>query len=206
MLKVKTSVITGIITLAAGIVLILCNKSITSGGIIVSGGLLFVMAGVFNALLTFYVKDDAGHRKSRAASFVFNLIASAAAIALGVCMLVLMDDFAPGIPLMFGILVLFGSLMQFYALAIGSRGLHLPGWFYAFPGVVATCAVAIYLMKSPAQDHLVMILTGVSLIVFGLGAMVMAFVASSRRKKLDTGTVATAAAKSVEKSEIKSLD
>ena len=201
MFKTKTAVITGIITLAVGVVLIIGNQVFTSERIVITGGLLFILAGILNTLVTLLAKDGTGKRKASVVSVIFNVIASAAAVAFGICLLVMKADFVSLINIMFAVLTLFGSAMLFYALAIGSRPVLVPGWLYVFPVLILGAAVAIYCLNGGTQDNIVMICTGAALIAFGLCCIIGGIIIGRQLKalpKADTAA-APAAPKPVEK-------
>ncbi len=183
MFKTSTSIIIGALAVLAGVVLIFCNNLIDSKMIVSTGGLMFIVAGVLNGLMTFFVKDASGNRRSKGAPFVFNIIASAAAVAFGICMLVLNEDFQKLIPIVFSVLILFGALMLFYFLGFGSRDLDPAKWLFAFPVLVLIGAIAVYLLKSPDDDSRIMIFTGLSIVFFGLGiGLTAANIAAHARK------------------------
>lgn len=197
MFKVSTSIIIGLLSVLAGVILVICNKAITSSGVVVSGGLLFVVAGILNGMMTMFVKDTDGKRRAKAMPFALNMIASAAAVAFGVCMLIMADEFVKFIPVVFGILVLFGAVMLFYLLCYGIRPATPYPWLFAFPVLVLAGAVLVYCQTSPDQDYLIMIYTGVSLMVFGLGMAVIGLTSRRDAKNLAAQNKKLSAAASV---------
>lgn len=211
MFKTSTSILIGVLAIIVGAVVIFCNNLIGAREIVVSGGIMFMVAGILNGLLTFFVKDADGKRKAKAAPFVFNIIASAAAVAFGICMLVMNTEFQKFMPMVFAILVLFGSLMLFYILGFGNRDMEAAKWLFVFPVLVLIGAVMIYLLKAPEDDSKIMIYTGVSIILYGMGlALTAANVAYRLRQKAKTpaeGTETDKQLASPDKStDIKGLD
>lgn len=182
MTKVRTSLVAGLITLVAGFAMVFFRDSITSTGIVVTGGVLFIVAALFNALLTFMVKNPDGTRRSGTVTFLLNMIASAAALSFGVCMLMLQDKFEPLIPVVFAVLVLFGALMLFYAIAIAARPILIPGWVYLFAVAMVVGAIMIFRLKTPGDDALIMLYSGISLMVYGVASLIIGIVVSRDRR------------------------
>lgn len=192
MFKTSTSLLVGVLAIAAGVVTIIFNNSITSTGVVCCGGVLFVIAAVLNAVITYFAKDDKGRRRAGTVAFLFNMVASAAALAFGICMIFRPDIFVRFIPIVFSILVLFGALMLFYYLSYGRRPSALPRWLFAYPLLVLVGAVIVFCLEGQTDDHLIMIYTGASLIVYGLG-MGSIGVALERQRKARTSRAKTPA-------------
>lgn len=187
MFKTSTSILIGVLAVLIGTIVIICNTIIGAQQIVLAGGLMFIVAGILNYLMTMLVKDHDGTRKAKGAPMVFNIIASAAAVAFGVCMLVMNSDFQKLMPIVFAILILFGSLMLFYIIGFGCRDKQSAKWLFIFPVTVLIGAITVYLLDSPANDPLIMIFTGISIIVYGLGiALTAATIAYKNRHKAPT--------------------
>ena len=113
----------------------------------------------------------------------FSWLTSAAAVILGVCMLIFQDTFIPLVPVMFGILVAFSALYQFYILAIGARPVLLPGWLYIIPIALVGGAVYIFLQRPDIHDPKIMLATGISLVVFGAGSLIEGILLGNEHRK-----------------------
>ncbi|MCD8388079.1 MAG: DUF308 domain-containing protein [Bacteroidales bacterium] len=165
-MKGKTLSTLGILIAAVGAVLIICHKQITSTGIVITGGILFMAVGLVNLII--YGQSTKGdHGMGRA----FAQIANAAAIVLGICMLVFESTFSPLVPFIFGLLVAVCALWEFFLLAVGTRPHSLPGWMFVFPLLLAGGSVFIFLQKD-AEEHLIMLVTGIALAVLGVGCII----------------------------------
>lgn len=196
-MKASTTLLSGLLILAAGIVLIICNKEITGHGVVTTVGILFLLAGIINAVL--YVGSGRGEAQAQKAaeqtaekvqrangsqsslSRVMGIIVSSASIILGICMFVFTETFAHYVPMLFGVLVTIGALIEFYFLALGSKQVDTPTWLYAFPGIMVICALVIFL--ATLSESTMMILTGVGCISFGLGGFAQGWVIGLANRK-----------------------
>lgn len=171
-MKGRNLVIAGLPILAVGIGLAVARQSIQAGGVVMTGAILFVFAGILNLMSFAGAKRD--ERRSRGAVVsLFGQITSVAAIILGLSMLIFRDTFSTLVPFMFGIIVGFMSLYQYFLLAYGCRPDRLPGWLYIVPTALAACAVYLFMQRAgETADSVIMLTTGISLGVFGLTAVV----------------------------------
>ncbi|MCH5220443.1 MAG: DUF308 domain-containing protein [Muribaculaceae bacterium] len=180
------SLLTGVLIFVIGIVLIICNKSITGKGFIVLAGILFLLTGVINIVLYLTHRKSDGHRVFTGMSLAMSWLVSIAAIILGLCMLVFEDVFSSMIPFIFGLLIFFGAVMLIINMLFGVRKVvKTPGWMWLFPFVIAVLGAVTITRQPNVSDPLIMILTGVSMIVFGLGAIVLGALVSGARRKIE---------------------
>lgn len=192
-MKSKNLTFTAILAMAVGIALIIANRSIYSTGVVVTGGILFVIAGILNVFV-FDSERRSGKQGRGAVASTFSLVASVGAVVLGVCMIIFKESFALLVPYIFGIIVAFAACYQFYLLAIGVRPTVLPGWLYLAPVILLGGAVYIFLLRPNADDHIIMIATGVALIFFGAISIVEAIMLSYSRHEAKKAAVAAASA------------
>lgn len=171
-MKGRNLFVIGLLVLAAGIALVITHTSVRSVGVVVTGGILFIMAGLLNMAVFLGERRNPDRRPGAVAS-LFSWISSVAAVILGLCMLLFQSTFSSLVPFMFGVFVGFASLYQFFLLIYGSRPAKLPGWLYIVPTALAGCAVYLF-MQHPgdASDPVIMLSTGIALGVFGLTAVV----------------------------------
>jgi len=206
----------GLCTLAIGIVLIICNSLITSAGIVTVAGLLFLVIGVINLILYVTQKDEDGKKRTRGMALVLGWLVSISSIILGLCMLVFNDTFKEMIPLIFALLVFFGAAMSALGLWFVVRKIaRLPAAMWAMPGVMLVMAIIVAVQDAESGDHIIMILTGISMIIFAIQSFVLSTVtaranhraareASSRSFTGEDGRNAAVEAKNVK--ELKALD
>lgn len=170
-MKGRNLFIIGLLVLAAGIALIVAHQSIHSVGVIVTGGVLFIFAGILN-MAVFLGERRNPERRPGAVTTLFSWISSVAAVILGLCMLIFQSTFSSLVPFMFGVFVGFSALYQFFLLGYGSRPARLPGWLYIVPTALAACAVYLFMQHAgEGTDPVVMLATGIALAVFGVTAV-----------------------------------
>lgn len=176
------SVISAVVLLV-GLAVIFAHRSIHSQGIVITGGALFILAGVFN-VLSFDVARKRNKDGRGAVSSIFNWIGSAAAVILGLFMLVFQPTFVTMVPVMFGILIAFAAFYQLYVLAIAIRPVTLSPWFYIVPVLLALAAVYMF-VQEPAytSDASIMLTTGISLSFFGIAGIVEGSLVGSAHRK-----------------------
>ena len=180
----KSLTFASIVALAAGIALIIANKSIYSTGVVVTGGIIFIVAGILNA----FVFNNSRKREKQghgAIAGVFTLLTSIGAAVLGICMLIFQDTFIALVPCMFGIIVAFLGLYQFYVLAVSVRPAILPAWFYIAAVILLGIAVFIFLRKPSEDDSTIMLATGIALTFFGVMSLIEASMTPHFRKKAE---------------------
>lgn len=184
-MKGRNLLFTAFLVLAAGIALIIFHSTVSATGIVITGGALFILAGVFN-LAVFPGRASSSDKSRGMFASAFSWTASAAAVILGLCMLIFQSTFAELIPFMFGVLIAFGALFQFYLLGYGSRPARLPGWLFIIPTLLAGVAIYLFVQRDQAvADRLVLLITGICLMVFGVITIVEAsLIGSYNRRQL----------------------
>lgn len=174
-MKGKAAFLAGILILAAGIILMTAHTGIKSEGIVMTGGVLFIVAGIINTVMFRDRENCSGSSKKSGAATAFGMISSVAAIVLGACMLIFREIFAGLIPLVFGVLISSGALFQLYMLIWGFRPARLPAWLYSIPTLLAAGAIYVFLQDARSDDPGIMLVTGIALTIFGLGCFIESF-------------------------------
>lgn len=159
----RTILLVGIVAAVVATLMFMFRTQASSTRIVVTGGVLFVGAGVFNLL---FFNNGSGMNR------VLTSLTNSAAIVLGVCMLVFRSTFEPMVPFIFGLIVALCALWQFYALAVGIRPFTLPAWYYFFPLIMTGCAVYIFIRKDSIVDVDILTITAVAFAVFALAAII----------------------------------
>lgn len=193
-MKGRNLILTAAILLAAGIVLLFTYRSIRSTGVVITGGVLFILAGIFNIVAFDGArrKKDSGHG---AMSALFNWLTSVGAVILGICMLIFQSTFVTIVPVMFGILVAFTAFYQLYVLAVGVRPVVLSAWFYLAPLALAGCAVYLFMQKPVETDDRIMLGTAIALTFFGaVGIIEGILVGNARRASIRSAKESSAPA------------
>lgn len=209
-MKASTTLLTGLIILAAGIILIISKNAITGTGIVTTAGILFLLSGIINAVLYLSSKNSDGTHKRSTASRFFGTIVSIASLLLGVSMLIFTATFAKLVPILFGLLLAFGAIIQFYIIALGARPVKMPAWTYAFPGVILVESMIVF-FAGLAEPNL-MLVTGTGLVVFGIAGFVESVLLGAGHRQLrhqarqDVTSNAVVDLKASDVKEIKGLD
>lgn len=181
-MKGRTLSVTAILGIAIGVALIFAYRSIYSTGVVVAGGVIFIIAGILNIFLFDLARKDK-ESNVRAVSSTFSLVASIGAVILGICMIVFKDTFALLVPYIFGIIVAFTAIYQFYILAIAIRPYSLPAWFYLAPVLILAAAIYIFFLKPHTEDSTIILASGISIAFFGLITLIEAITLGDKRHK-----------------------
>ena len=181
-MKATTTLLTGLIILAAGIIMLIAHNDIKSGGIVTTAGILFLISGIINTVLYLSAKNEDGRRRNRGASRFFGTVVSIASIVLGLSMFIFNSTFIKLIPLVFAVLLLFGAIIQFYILAVGTRPVVMPKWTYVFPVIILIEAIVVF--TANLSDDRMMLVTGSGLAIFGIAGFVEAFLLSAGNRHL----------------------
>lgn len=170
-MKGKSSILSSVLILALGVVMIIINKSLKASGVVMCGGILFLLASLFNV---FNLMSEDRRLRVSMISQVFGWICSIAGIILGLCMLVFDATFIPLIPYIFGLLLALASVFHFFVLSISYRPVMFPGWMYLFPVVILAGGVWVFFMNAGTSDPQMMIVTGAGLNVFSVAVFIEA--------------------------------
>lgn len=172
-MKGRNLIITGAIALIVGVLMLIFRVQLANGGIVVSAGALFVLAGVLNMTVFLGSRDSQGRSRIGAFGTAFGWIASAAAVVLGLAMLIFSKAFVALIGFVFAVLLLFAALFQFFLLLFGSRPTRLSNWFFLVPAALVAAAIYIFIRKPDTSGETYdMTFIGISFIVFGLFTIV----------------------------------
>ena len=171
-MKGKSLLLTALLAIAVGVLLIIFRNDIHSTGVVISGGVLFIVAGLFNVLI-FEHKGKKG-KGNGAVSTTFSWLTCAASVILGLCMLIFQNTFVGLVPVMFGILILFAAVYQYFILAIGSRPATLPCWLYILPTAMVGGAIYVFLRPVYLGDMPVVLTSGICFVVYGLASIIEA--------------------------------
>lgn len=186
-MKGRSLLLTATLILVAGIVLIITYKTTRSTGIVIAGGVLFILVGLLN-IFTFMSEKSAAARIARQqtaaagpdsqqaaapmgyghTATMLAWITSGAAAVLGLSMLLFTDTFSGLVPTVFAALILLGALFQFYLLAYGCRPLRLPVWLFGVPVAMMAVAVYIYTQHSgiDIEEQHIMLATGITFVAY----------------------------------------
>lgn len=185
-MKGKNLTLIGVIVFIVGLLLVMFRTTLADGGIVRLAGIIFVGAGLLNMTLFLTSRDKDGRAKTGAVGTALGWIASAAAVVLGLSMLIFKGAFVALIGFMFGVLLLFAAVFQMCLLIFGSRPVRIPNWFFLVPAVIVGAAIYIFLRKPDTTGETTdLLITGISLMVFGVASVVEgSIIGQSNRKML----------------------
>ena len=123
--------------------MIIFRNALASYSVVIGCGILFILAGVANVTVFLGSRDKNGHARIGAVGTAIGWLASAAAVVLGVVMVLFRTVFETMVGYMFAVLLLFGALFQFCLLLFGSKPVKLSSWFFLVP--MALCGAAVYI-------------------------------------------------------------
>lgn len=185
-MKGRNLIITGAIALIVGVLMYIFRVRLADGGIVFAAGALFVCDGVLNMSVFLGSRDSRGRSRMGAFGTAFGWIASAAAVVLGLALLIFSKAFVALIGFIFAVLLLFAALFQLFLLIFGSRPVVLSNWFFLVPTALIAAAVYIFLRKPDSAGEVAdMTFIGISFAVFGICTMVEgALIGRSNRARL----------------------
>lgn len=172
-MKGKNLILIGVLALAVGLLLAIFRSSLANGVVVRLAGIIFVGAGVLNMTVFLGSRDKEGRSRAGAFGTAFGWIASAAAVVLGLAMLIFKGTFVGFIGFMFGVLMLFGAVFQIFLLIFGSRPTHISNWFFLVPAAIIGAAIYIFLRKpDTAGETTDLLITGITFAVFGIATVI----------------------------------
>ncbi len=188
-MKGKNLILIGVLVFAVGLLLTIFRHSLANGGIVRLAGIIFVGAGVLNLTVFLASRDKDGRSRMGALGTAFGWISSAAAVVLGLSMLIFKDAFVALIGFMFGVLLLFAALFQIFLLLFGSRPTRISNWFFIVPAVIIGAAIYIFLRKpDTAGETTDLLVTGISLMVFGTATVIEGSMVGQSNRMLQNST------------------
>ncbi len=180
-MKGKNLYATSLVMLAVGLILAFLSPQVDSTKVVLVCGGLFILSGVANMFYFLGSRDSEGRARMNATGTVVGWMASAAAIVLGLAMLIFQTTFVGMVTFMFAILVAATAVFQFFLLLFGSRPARLNGFFYIVPMLLVGAAVYIYMQKpiTAQDDHRIILVSGIAFAVFGLASLIEAIAISA---------------------------
>lgn len=188
--------------IAVGVLMIVFNASVGANEIVLGGGILLLVAGVMDILLTNIsvgraakagrdtddrkgrkdAEKDAAPKANRGFAFWLTMVVSAAAAIFGIVVISTPTDWVTYIPVIFGLVTAVAAIMLFYQLAMGARPAAIPSWLYIPAALVAIGAIVDFFLASPAQDRIMMCVTGAAFCIFGVTMLITGSIMSAFHK------------------------
>ncbi len=98
-------------------------------------------------------------------------------------MIIFNDTFSPLVAFTPGILAAIAALYQFYLIGFGCRPVPMPVWLFAAPLVLTGLSIYIFMQyDTPLPDSTNILLTAISLLVFGAATMIEAIVTTRHNR------------------------
>lgn len=192
-MKGKNLIITGVIALLVGLLLLIFRRPLADGGIVYAAGIIFVGAGLLNITIFLGSRDKEGRSRMGAFGTAFGWIVSAAAVILGLAMIIFKGAFVALIGFMYGVLILFSALFMLFMLIFGSRPTRLSNWFFLVPTVLVGASIYIFMRKPDVPGESTDILvTAISFMVFGLFTIIAGSVVGSNNRSIRKAAAAAA--------------
>lgn len=173
-MKGRNLFLTAIIAIIIGVAMLFFNRTITGGKLVTVGGIIFIVAGILNMISLLGGRDNKGESRQGFLSTSFGWATSAAAVLLGLCMLIFHDRFVELVTFMFAVLVGVAALYQIFLLIFGARPTRLPNWLFIAPILLVGAAVYLFIPSVRNTDSVVMIVTGGSFALFGVALLIEA--------------------------------
>ena len=171
-MKGRNIIWTGLIALAVGVLMIIYHTSLLTRDIVLWCGILFILAGVLNITLFLASRDSEGKPSHNPASMLVGWLASAAAVVLGLSMVLFQSTFVTLVGYMFAFLLLFAALFQVFLLIFGARPTHLSAGWYVVPTALVGVAVYVFLQRPSIDDRIILLVSGIAFAVFGLASII----------------------------------
>lgn len=185
----KGNLWSAILALIIGIVMIFFSD-IALHTVVIVVGVLFIAIAVFNFSFEFSRK-----RKTGAGSSMTAILASAGAGVLGVLMVFTPADMVNLMVYLFAAAIILLGLFQIINLAFAYRPVTFPFWFFILPALLVITGVVICLMGAQTVGELMILITGISLVVYAVATFVdIAGLLSFRRDLANAQKVSAEAA------------
>lgn len=199
----RTSFLLSLAAIAVGVLMIVFNPSVGANDIVLGGGILLLAAGVIDILITNISVSQANKKAQREAdknkknrqdadnaapvvgrgfAFWLTMVVSAAAAIFGIVVISTPTAWVEYIPVIFGLVTVVAAIMLFYQLAMGARPATIPSWLYIPASLVAIGAIVDFFLKSPAQDRVMMCVTGAAFCVFGVTMLIIGSIMTAFHK------------------------
>ena len=171
-MKSKSLTYTGIITLIVGVVLLFMQKTAIDIVVMVVG-VAFLIAAALNLYIGFRRPSDVqvevnGKRKSKGSLSFGALLTAVAAAALGLWMLLEPTGFSSLLVYVFAGLMILAGLYHICMLAYGFDGARFPFPFYILPILLVATGVVVLVIGPVKMMNFIVLITGISLIVYSV--------------------------------------
>lgn len=179
----KGSLYSAILALIVGIFMV-AYSNVTLRTIVLVVGIMFIATAVFNLAYEFSRK-----RAGNKATSMPSVIASFGAGVLGIIMVLTPIGMVNLIVYLFAVAIILLGLYEIFAMAFMYRPVTFPFWFFILPSLMVICGAVICIMGAEKVGELMIIITGVSLIVYAASTFLNIIGLVTYRRKIRQSAV-----------------
>lgn len=162
----KGSLYSAILALIAGIFMVVYSN-VTLRTIVLVVGIMFIASAVFNLAYEFSRK-----RANNKSTSLTAVVASFGAAVLGIIMVLTPIGMVSLIVYLFAASIILLGLYEICAMAFMYRPVTFPFWFFILPSLLVICGAVICIMGAERVGELMVIITGISLIVYAASTFI----------------------------------
>ncbi len=162
----KGSLYSAILALIAGIFMVIYSN-VTLRTIVLVVGIMFIASAVFNLAYEFSRK-----RADKKSTSLTAIVASFGAAVLGIIMVLTPIGMVNLIVYLFAASIILLGLYEICAMAFMYRPVTFPFWFFILPSLLVICGVVICIMGAERVGEMMVIITGISLIVYAVSTFI----------------------------------
>lgn len=169
-MKSKNLTYTGIVTLILGIALLFMQATAINVVVMVVGG-AFVLSALIDLIVVFRSKSTLevnGVKKSSAPISIISTLSAVATGALGLWMLLTPESFSALLVYVFAAIILLAGLFHISMLGFGFKNTRFPFAFYILPLLLVAAGIVILIMGPVRMMNAIVLVTGISLIVYSV--------------------------------------
>lgn len=162
----KGSLYSAILALIAGVFMVIYSN-VTLRTIVLVVGIMFIASAVFNLAYEFSRK-----RADRKSTSLTAIVASFGAAVLGIIMVLTPIGMVNLIVYLFAASIILLGLYEICAMAFMYRPVTFPFWFFILPSLLVICGAVICIMGAERVGEMMVIVTGISLIVYAVSTFI----------------------------------
>lgn len=164
----KSTLITNLFVFIAGILLIILHNRVSiMESIVVILGLMFLIPSVISLIVVFLQRRAEYNRGYSYAG----IIPAIGGIVFGLFLVVRPEIFVGILVYMFAAILILGGLYHILFLAIGSKTVKMPGWFYILPALMTIAGIVIMFTDLRTLENIVVLITGIALVCFSVNSL-----------------------------------
>lgn len=163
----RSGIWTGLIALAAGIVLLFLQGTAIHIIVMILGAVLLACA-VMNLILIFYQSRRASDGEAKGRINFGSTVSALIAGAFGVWLLIDPRGMTNMVVYIVAALMILAGLYHVMMLAFGFKSVRFPGWFYILPVCLIIAGTVVICIGATVVTNSLVLLLGIALIVFAV--------------------------------------